>query len=960
MTDLRTVSPDELPELSEIPEDLRAVVFSPNGPLQSVGYEKLLTKLIATDLAKPNKAALDADLAHAVDSVALVHGDPTPALNGWYRKLGASGAGSWEQFEELARNARIAAEAAAEAANEAADEVSAALSEVNAAGASQIAAVAAAAASVINSYPLDLNVRMQLLEAAVSIGAMGFALAQHAQAEMVTLKQRLAAVERGDIAAWALAARIRNHGWTLEIDVAEANRGGTFDVSKLRMISYDKGFNEHCQPCVRPRAIEVTRAMRKASPNQAQLQETVSGGIATWRLSLSKQMFARARTNPRGVTVNSGFDPILYLAEGWYADGGVNAPDQDGLRVQNNSTEAYPAVGVRNYLPPHRLLGATGKFEISGNSVVATEGRVYAAARCDITGVTSGVTRSQIVSAMIASDAYPKLTNAVPVFQANISMTPFTQGETVTERWRIYPWIGDTPTDSAAGSYLAGTFCNYPHVANPLGTYGKVYAVVNPSTGSDTTGAASTVSEAAAAATPFLTDRAAWRACLALNVSTYGRNNQSGIELCFSDGLAHTLTLLKTVSGTGTAANFDATEMGVGGTWAIMRPVNGAANCRIARDTGNSGRTVPRRTVLRGFHGLDLVGADTGTTILLDGGEANDGTYGQEVWVDGSPFINSFGTTSTTYGLYRCGMVFMTACGTQPALNARALNPGNLRQEMMLCRDTDFPAVAGWPSPRAVGGVVADFSAGGAHLETNTTNTNRILPWDNPVMVGFTIRSSNNAAFPLEINRATVASGINVLIEIYGVSQSAAMLSGDGQNFRCSNFFFDYFTIVGGRPNIGYEDTFVMADDGDPEQQLKKLMMFRRSILREANTKTELFPPANGARIHTWNVAHRVGWEYVLFIEADSGGATAPGNGNWIGEAWPSTLLFVGPDARSQFENYQASHRAPAVSGAGGGNYTPAAGSVFLNRIPANDEACPIDLIGTPRNGSVGALERAA
>ncbi len=130
MSDLRTISPDELPEITEIPEDLRALVFSPGGPLQAVNYERLLTKLIATNLSKPTKAAVDADLAHPADSVALVFGDPTPALNGWYRKLGASGAGSWEQFEELARNARIAAEAAVQLASDEADRAAQAVTDV--------------------------------------------------------------------------------------------------------------------------------------------------------------------------------------------------------------------------------------------------------------------------------------------------------------------------------------------------------------------------------------------------------------------------------------------------------------------------------------------------------------------------------------------------------------------------------------------------------------------------------------------------------------------------------------------------------------------------------------------------------------------------------------------------------------------------------------------------------------
>lgn len=116
MTDLRTISPEELPDISEIPEDLHMVVFSPGGPLQAVRHDKLLLKLVAANLVKPDKAALDADLAYPADAVALVFGDATATHNGWYRKTGVSGTGNWVQFEELARNSRILAEAAVLAA----------------------------------------------------------------------------------------------------------------------------------------------------------------------------------------------------------------------------------------------------------------------------------------------------------------------------------------------------------------------------------------------------------------------------------------------------------------------------------------------------------------------------------------------------------------------------------------------------------------------------------------------------------------------------------------------------------------------------------------------------------------------------------------------------------------------------------------------------------------------------
>ncbi|MEM8724330.1 MAG: hypothetical protein AAGE86_02305 [Pseudomonadota bacterium] len=116
MSDQSTINPDQLPVVTEVPEDMRAVVFGSGGPLQAMPFDRLLAKLIATDLFRPNEAALQADLGHDADTVAFVDNDPTPRLNGWYRKVGASGAGNWDQFEELARSSRIAAETAAQTA----------------------------------------------------------------------------------------------------------------------------------------------------------------------------------------------------------------------------------------------------------------------------------------------------------------------------------------------------------------------------------------------------------------------------------------------------------------------------------------------------------------------------------------------------------------------------------------------------------------------------------------------------------------------------------------------------------------------------------------------------------------------------------------------------------------------------------------------------------------------------
>ncbi|KTE50971.1 hypothetical protein ATE69_17335 [Sphingopyxis sp. H071] len=76
-------------------------IQEPGGPVQKVSIAQLLGRLISTNAAKETRANLLADLAHAANSIALVYADADPAWNGWYRKQGNSGVGTWLQFEKL-------------------------------------------------------------------------------------------------------------------------------------------------------------------------------------------------------------------------------------------------------------------------------------------------------------------------------------------------------------------------------------------------------------------------------------------------------------------------------------------------------------------------------------------------------------------------------------------------------------------------------------------------------------------------------------------------------------------------------------------------------------------------------------------------------------------------------------------------------------------------------------------
>lgn len=121
---------EQLSPATAVSPNALTAVQEPGGPVVKVSIKQLLGRLVQTDTAKETRADLLADLDHDEPAVALVFADPDPAKNGWYRKTGASGAGTWTQFEKLSAfaaaeigefidQASIAAEAAEQAASSA-------------------------------------------------------------------------------------------------------------------------------------------------------------------------------------------------------------------------------------------------------------------------------------------------------------------------------------------------------------------------------------------------------------------------------------------------------------------------------------------------------------------------------------------------------------------------------------------------------------------------------------------------------------------------------------------------------------------------------------------------------------------------------------------------------------------------------------------------------------------------
>lgn len=112
-----TRTPEQLSRATAVSPAALVTVQEPGGPVQGLAIAKLLGKLINVDTAYETEAApagLQGDLGHDAFSVGFVFADPTPAKNGWWRKVGGDGTGNWVQFEKL--SAQAASEAAVQVA----------------------------------------------------------------------------------------------------------------------------------------------------------------------------------------------------------------------------------------------------------------------------------------------------------------------------------------------------------------------------------------------------------------------------------------------------------------------------------------------------------------------------------------------------------------------------------------------------------------------------------------------------------------------------------------------------------------------------------------------------------------------------------------------------------------------------------------------------------------------------
>ena len=128
MVETNTLS--QLPRLAGVSPDALTLAEEPGASAGAIPIKRLLGRLISTEEATATLVELAALLGYDANAIALVFADPQPSKNGWYRKEGAKGTGSWIQFEQLSSTVAAQLQPLVEAAQEAAADAAKSVSEL--------------------------------------------------------------------------------------------------------------------------------------------------------------------------------------------------------------------------------------------------------------------------------------------------------------------------------------------------------------------------------------------------------------------------------------------------------------------------------------------------------------------------------------------------------------------------------------------------------------------------------------------------------------------------------------------------------------------------------------------------------------------------------------------------------------------------------------------------------------
>ncbi len=751
----------------------------------------------------------------------------------------------------------------------------------------------------------------------------------------------------GPVTAAFPTVAVRADGYTAELSFANLAPGGTYALTpdttpKVLMTVTSPGFDDAGAATTLTREIVGTVALRQPHPNHTSATETtISGGVRI-TIALSDRVHA-------GDTITQ-----CGLLAGAYTSASVASPSATltatGGTATNASTLPFPKA-IANWLafPRERAVsGATHhEIELLAFHRFARNGRQVACVEFIATDEHAN-TVSVKTSAMVQSTRVTT-GNPIAVYRGSIPLATLTQGDHVTVRTKVHPFVGNgaavldsDPSADGAPATVPSGFANHIFLNDKTGAYGTAYAYVSP-TGSDATGVASGVA-ATSAANPFLTIYAAAVAVKARNNAVHAHNDLGGGVVRLTAG---------------SYAGFGATSLnalGAGRTWFTIEAAPGEGVASVTLEPGtrkNPGNWVKFRNLAFTPNAASHTVLDAVDDGAVDGPPVLYGAY-EGLRIHGTsgpgnaPIIYRVGlrhfigcemkdlgrSLNATFGANRehtpllagCTLSYTTQVATGGLATPTWTSVGNILSKGFYFTDPATTAGTGPGTTRVVapkGGILAFNSAHGSV----TTHT---FGFKQPIVTG-----------------GGLAIVQNVFELITNTSSPCFSVAADGGVMAMDNVVVQHLSVVGARTNYLYNDVGTVA--------VPKNGTFAFSILNQYNCKTDTFDKPgegpNGARIGNWEPHHGVGQAGNVHQNPAANGPVAPYTGptSWNG-------MYLGRSVKVAGTAGYLSDLSLTGANTGGGNYRIGAASDARNRVPAGLATLPFDLDGVARrNDGTGA-----
>lgn len=647
--------------------------------------------------------------------------------------------------------------------------------------------------------------------------------------------------------------------------------GTNNDPSAAKMVFNvrSEGYDATGTPTTIDRVLYGTRVMRKAYPNEASLDETVSGSDLIIKVALSEVIYDDDKNGGAGT---SGRNPTITTLSGWATNtgGGSQSATAVYLSCTNNSTSDYRVPFGQWDIITHQRVTADFRMAF-------TPRHTHGIACCVFTalGATSSVSSSQTTTAMSS-----RLRSASGLYgeahQITMDVDQFTQGERIDLRCRVYPTVGDTIFDTDNYTTANEECRNFNKIVAYCDKTNTPNIAVVSTTGNDGTAVTSTTL-ATANASPYATMSAAFTAL--------GTGGGIMYLKAGNHNIAH---------GGSTITNT---------FWTEILPYPGESSSTVSV-TVDDFRLLRTYRIKLGNITYKL-GANTrgcygnGSNFLWFSGVAFDEngfqTTGQSIY---EGFLTTYLTDCTNMKLDKWGY-----CGNLAGFRAAILD-GNVM--------TGTSSVSFLGAYRAVANACVGVGIG----EKGAANTapthdgvmyehNRLWDWD-----------TNGT--PVVLYNAANTIGASICGNIMEMSQagsSNAFSLQESNATASSNIICEHNTVPGERANVGYNET---GSTAVPHLGWS----FKNNALEEWNNKDDTFGTPNANRTGSWAVGYGVNfagnrYQGTLFpgefdglytditatpsyTDDNSGTGDGTGSGNYaptggsdlIGTARPSQVKF--------------------------------------------------------------------